>query len=62
MRDHRERNDLTSGTVWKKLVIFFLPIAAHIHDKISVHKRFSVLIAVFKIRIFFQRFHMLCLY
>ena len=28
MRDHRERNDLTSGTVWKKLVIFFLPIAA----------------------------------
>ena len=28
MRQTGERHDLTTGTVWKKLVIFFLPIAA----------------------------------
>ncbi len=28
MENKRNRNDLTTGTVWKKLVIFFLPIAA----------------------------------
>ena len=28
MRNQKEKNDLTTGTVWKKLVIFFLPIAA----------------------------------
>ena len=28
MKKNPERNDLTTGTVWKKLLIFFLPIAA----------------------------------
>jgi len=28
MRIHTEQNDLTSGSVWKKLVLFFIPIAA----------------------------------
>ena len=28
MREKKSRTDLTVGTVWKKLLIFFLPIAA----------------------------------
>ena len=28
MRDNRKKTDLTSGVVWKKLLVFFLPIAA----------------------------------
>lgn len=28
MKRNSEKNDLTTGTVWKKLVLFFLPIAA----------------------------------
>ena len=27
-KNTHERNDLTTGTVWKKLLIFFVPIAA----------------------------------
>ena len=37
--------------------VLFLPIAAQIHDQVSVYKGFSILIAVFKIRVLFQRFH-----
>lgn len=28
MREKKSRTDLTVGTVWKKLLVFFLPIAA----------------------------------
>ena len=28
MSSAKEKNDLTTGVVWKKLVAFFLPIAA----------------------------------
>ena len=33
-----------------------LSIAAHIHDEMPVHIGFSVLITIFKIRVFLQRF------
>ena len=28
MKKQNDRNDLTSGSVWKKLLVFFIPIAA----------------------------------
>ena len=34
------------------------PVAAHVHDQVAIDEGCSVLVAVFKIRVLFQRFHM----